>query len=506
MFTPKFEYTDLGNAQRWVSMFSQHFKRVPERNTWMCWDGTRWSIDNHGNYMRQTINDFLSSLDADAKEIAAALAELQKDIDTSSEKSIKNALKDDLDKLDEFSRLNELAKACSKWRKICQSKQRIDAMLQLAANMGASISYTEFDSKGKYLGVHNGVVNLATGEFVQNDPAYLITKSVAAIYDPKATCPNWQEFLNTVFEGDVEKIAFFQRVAGEALLGERCKTKLLMFIGDGANGKSTAVDTLFMLLDNYATTTNPDAITTGDRSNEYYLATLKGARLTVLNESRANAKLDNRMVKQLVDSGPVQARQIYGKPFMFQPTLTPIMTTNSPPIITSEYAINRRILCVVFTYQIPEAKRDPNFIKNRLQPELSGILNWALEGCKQYNEQGLNPPESILQSTREYLYEYDRVLKFINEELERDEACKISVKDFYALYLPWCKHHDFDPYSSKQLNQELRGMGFQVKISTGNVYYVFGLKRKQFATKNVIDIGNVKGADNALTQSLAECT
>lgn len=486
-------YTDIGNSKRWVEHFSNQFKLVPERDEWFYHDGNRWQVDEHGYRIQKTIDLFLQSLDADMDYLVSAIADLQQKLDVSSNKELKKLGSDDEDAA-LLGQLYDMLEENRHWYKACQSKGRIEACLALASMMGASKNYSEFDSKGKYLGVKNGVIHLATGAFTQNDPEYYITKSANADYDPDATCPNWLAFLDSTFKGDADLIAFIQRLAGEALLGERCKTKLIMLIGSGANGKSTLVDSLLLLMGNYAITTNPDAITAGTgNSNGYYLASMKGARLVLLNETNAHAKLDNKMVKQLVDSGPVQARQIYGKPFEFQPVATPILTTNNPPTISSEYAINRRLLCVNFNHQIPEADRNPNFIREKIQGELSGMLNWALEGCRQYLQQGgLNPPQVVLDSTREYIFEYDRVRKYVFELYDVDPNGRITDKQFYEDYVKWCHHFDYDVCGRKQFNQEIRAMGYDVKISTGNVFYVFGLSRKKSEGGNVVSIDTSK--------------
>ncbi len=495
---PKYEYTDLGNAKRWIDLFSKHHLKIPELGEWYFWNGVLWVQDIHGKVISETINQFLDSLKAESDEIAAEHARLKSLTEASPEENNNNAEA----AAHSIEALEALYKACTKWYKACQSKGRIDSLLSLASKLGASKSYEEFDSKGKYLGVKNGAIKLTTGSYVTNDPSYLITKSTNAAFEPEATCPNWTAFLNTIFQGDQELIGFIQRVAGESLIGERCKTKLIMFTGDGANGKSTFVDSLMLMMGDYAITSSPDAITTGNSSNDYYLADMKGARMSILNESRANARLDNQMVKQLVDSGKVQARQIYGKPFTFQPVATPILTTNNPPVISSEYAINRRLLCVHFNYQIPVEDRNPNFISESIEPELSGILNWALEGCRQYLEQGLNPPESVLKTTREYIFEHDRVLKYVTENFDQDAGRKIPAKEFYGAYVRWCGQHDYEVISSKQLNQELRGMGYPVRISTGNVFYVFGLSKKHFDDANVVSMPTKAGDKSALLEVL----
>src|SRR5207245_1110647 len=53
----------------------------------------------------------------------------------------------------------------------------------------------------------------------------------------------------------------------------------------------------------------------------------------------------------------------------------------------------------------------------RLWTERSGILNWALEGCAQWQKLGsLKPPASVINATREYREEEDLIMQFIASE------------------------------------------------------------------------------------------
>ena len=51
--------------------------------------------------------------------------------------------------------------------------------------------------------------------------------------------------------------------------------------------------------------------------------------------------------------------------------------------------------------------------------EISGILNWALEGWRDYNENGLNVPEVVKIATSEYKSESDTLAAFISENVSR---------------------------------------------------------------------------------------
>ena len=50
------------------------------------------------------------------------------------------------------------------------------------------------------------------------------------------------------------------------------------------------------------------------------------------------------------------------------------------------------------------------------KPEnLSGILNWCLEGFKMYMQEGLDMPDSVENATREYRQQSDRIMMFTSQ-------------------------------------------------------------------------------------------
>lgn len=449
-----FPYTDLGNAKRWCSLFREHYKWIFELKQWYRWNGSLWEPDIAGTYL-QRVDDVLDNIQGDLK----LFGEL---------KNTKQISDDDYEKY---------VKRNIAWHNESQSSGKIHSMLRLASSrQGMSRSYSDFDSKGKYLGVKNGVINLRTKELVTGKPEYFLTKSCGTKYHPEATCPKWLEFLNQIFDGSEDKIQFIQRLFGQGLLGTADKDKLIIMCGSGANGKSTLTDTMITLLGDYALNTSARTIMQSRSNKDYYLADLKGVRLSIINESSKNAYLDEELVKSLVDSGEVQARQIYQAPFTFQPVATPVLTTNYRPRITGDYSISRRILFVPFDYQVPKDKRNPKFKDEILVPELSGILNWALEGCSQYLRQGLNPPKCIIEATNEYIRENDKIGRFIEERMVEDPGSRTPLQEVKNVYVEWAIANGFREVSTDRVSTELRSRDWRVEKRNNGVYYVLGLR------------------------------
>ncbi|WP_411901781.1 bifunctional DNA primase/polymerase [Methylorubrum thiocyanatum] len=98
-----------------------------------------------------------------------------------------------------------------------QSISRINAIVDLArANLRKSSS--DFNIDPFLVGCGNGVLDLRTGELVETDS--IVTRRIGTNYNPQAWCPSFIAFLNQVFDGDCDKIAFIRRAVGYTLTGK----------------------------------------------------------------------------------------------------------------------------------------------------------------------------------------------------------------------------------------------------------------------------------------------
>lgn len=252
---------DLGRAERLVAEHGDRLRYVRETRRWLVFGGDRWRADVTGDAERA------------AKDTARGLLEAAARIEDPEqrERAAKEAVR-------------------------ALAEPRIRAMLTLAeTEPGIATAVAELDRDPFLLDCQNGTLDLRTGgELRDHDPADLITRGTDVAYDPTAAAPRWQRFLAEVFDGDDELIAFFQRLVGYALTGDTREHVLAVLHGTGANGKSTAVEVLKLLLGDLAATAAFDtfARAKGDHGPRNDLARLRGARLVTASESGEGRRLD----------------------------------------------------------------------------------------------------------------------------------------------------------------------------------------------------------------------
>ena len=125
------------------------------------------------------------------------------------------------------------------------------------------------------------------------------------------------------------------------------------------------------------------------------LAKLAGARLVVAQETQKGRRWDETKIKALTGGDKITARFMRQDFFDFTPMFKLFIAGNHKPRLSSvDEAMRRRLLLVPFTVQIPVAERDPD-LPRKLQAEWPAILRWAVDGCLEWRQTGLAPPQIV---------------------------------------------------------------------------------------------------------------
>jgi len=99
---------------------------------------------------------------------------------------------------------------------------------------------------------------------------------------------------------------------------------------------------------------------------------------------------------------------------------------------------------VHFAVQIPKAERvGTDTLLARFREESSGILNWMLRGCLEYQKRGLDPPQAVINATAVYREEQDPIGDFLQECCVEKPSGFISKETFFQQYVLWFeKNHE----------------------------------------------------------------
>lgn len=456
-----FPATDWGNAERLADRHGADLKYCAKLNGWHIWDGKRWSLDETGEVFRRAAE----TVRAYRREAEKQLEEIEKQLEQAPP-----------NKQEELEKQKKAAQTVAKFAKQSEFKARITAMIDLAQNLpGIPITTEQLDRTPWAINLNNGTLDLKTGEIRKHQREDMITKLAPVDYDPTAECPRWLGFLDRIMDGDKEMIEYLQRAAGYALTGDTGEQVMFFLYGAGANGKSVFLNTLQDLMGDYAQQA-PTSLLMAKQSDGVPndVARLKGARFVATIETEEGKRMAEALVKQLTGGDTITARFLRQEFFEFKPEGKVFLASNHKPLIRgTDYAIWRRIHLIPFMVQIPPEERDKR-LPEKLREELAGILKWAVDGLKQWHQQGLNPPEKVLAATEEYKGEMDGIGAFIEDCCIEHWEARATVADMYRTYAEWCDENGERPMNKRMFGKRMAERGYE-QTRTGRARYWDGI-------------------------------
>lgn len=366
-----------------------------------------------------------------------------------------------------------------------ENYMRINSCLKIAQTIpGVVVRNKIFDKDDHLLNVQNGTVNLIDGTLKPHDKRSFITKLCPVNYDPDAKCPTMEKFINEIMGDNKNLIEHVQLMIGYFLSGFTNEQKLFIYFGSGRNGKSTLIEIMRKLLGDYAVNIPIEALMSKDTpsmGNE--IVRLRGARLATTGEVEQGKRLAENQAKLLTGNDTMTARALYSESIEFRNKAKIVMGTNHlPGVRGQELGLFRRFDITPFNVTIPNEKVDKKLFE-KLMNEMSGILNFALEGFRKWQLTGLGEPIEITQAVESYKISQDPIANFINEYCEVGFNLSVSASKLYAAYSEWCRDNREYNLSQRKFGTALGERGYSRRSGTGNYTYYIGLNLISEQTK-----------------------
>lgn len=388
-------------ARALCSLYDGKLIFVPEIG-WHYWDSTRWCEDTLGRVTQCVLKTLERAMKSAKKKWEKAQAENNSELDELAGKLWDDALN-------------------------CQTATGIDGITKLARTWpGFATPPKALDADPYALNLQDCTVNLKTGEKRDHDPTDLITKVCNAKYAPDADCPVWSEYLTKVLPDNDVRL-FVQQLMGLALVGLQLEHILVIFKGNGRNGKGVFEETMRHVLGDYAVTAASDLFTAKPNAHTTSQTDLMGSRLAIIDETESDARLSEALLKKMTGGGTHTARRMRQDNVRFPMTWLPVMITNYLPQVTSQGAdIWDRLVIVDFpTYFAPD--QQDKFLREKLKSETDGIFMWAYRGWLAYQNAGykLALPSKAIEAAQEYRHSQDKL------QLWLDTRCQLGTGDLF---------------------------------------------------------------------------
>lgn len=322
-------------------------------------------------------------------------------------------------------------------------------------------------------------IELRSGAVRPSAPEDYITKAAGVYPAPSGSPPPlWTAFLETVTDGCLELQSYLQRMAGYCLTGDIREHAVFFLYGLGANGKSVFVNTLIGVWGDYATTINNDMLMVSNTDRHpTEIARLRGVRLAVGSEIEVGKTWAEAKLKALSGGDPLQGRFMRQDFFEFKPQFKLMLVGNHKPSLRGvDEAMRRRLHLVPFAVTIPEEERDLE-LPEKLRDEWPAILRWAIDGCLQWQEQGLSPPDVVTEATEAYLESEDALTLWMEDCTEPDVTHWEAAGVLFASWRKWAESAGEFIGSQKRFSGSLEERGLQRHRQGGTgVRGYFGLR------------------------------
>jgi putative DNA primase/helicase len=137
------------------------------------------------------------------------------------------------------------------------------------------------------------------------------------------------------------------------------------------------------------------------------------------------------------------------------------INTNYLPQITDLTLFSSgRIKTIPFERHFEEYEQDKRLKELFALPEnLSGILNWCIEGLQLLDIEGFDEPEIVRQATKDYAHNSDKMALFMEECLLEESGAMCRTSRLYGAYSRWCEENGFHAENVRNFRSLLAGYG-----------------------------------------------
>jgi putative DNA primase/helicase len=334
---------------------------------------------------------------------------------------------------------------------LCQLSNLLEAPAWLA---GAA----DLHPPSEYFALGNGLLHLPTGELHPPTPDFFTLSASEVVFDERAPPPtNWWAFLEQIFGDDVAAKVALQDWFGYVLAPDTSQQKILLIVGPPRSGKGTIGRLLTSLLGR----DNVVGPTLTSLANTFGLQPLIGRPLAIISDARIGARADQAAIAERLLSISGEDVQTIDRKHRQSwtgrvPTRFMVLTNELPRIADSSSALAKRYL--VLTLQTSFLGIEDHGLDSRLQAELPGILNWALEGYSRLRRRGhFVQPDSARDAIGDLEALSSPMSAFIADCCIVGGGCGVLISDLYSAWKEWCTANGRDrPGSLQSFCRDLR--------------------------------------------------
>lgn len=325
-------------------------------------------------------------------------------------------------------------------------------------NSPATIDIRLDGANGDWLRFKNGLLNLNSKNLETHSPLWFSTTTVPFDYNPTAECPTWHSFLQSLWPDDPTTYQALQSWLGYCISSATRFQKAALFIGESRAGKGIITRILEKLVGfNNCTATTLTAI-----SSNFGLSPIVGKKILFLHDIHkghgGTADMALEKLKSLIGhDAQLIDRKFQGLMYERLKAKMLLVANAMPNFIDSRSGFINRL--VVFNFKKSFMGKEDWSLEDKLEFEIPGIFNWALEGISLWREKGdLLYPTTHKDTLEDLERSLNPLKSFLLDSIDYQEGGYISREQLYGAYENWCQENGRKPKSADVFIGEISSM------------------------------------------------
>lgn len=288
------------------------------------------------------------------------------------------------------------------------------------------------------LNLRNGVLDVKTRELEDHCPDYKFTNQLPYDYEPDAEPELWLDFLNQVLPNSEQQIPKMQEWFGYALKHwDTDFEKAALLIGSTNSGKGVILSTFRAMLgqENVSQMSLKGIVDTPFGNQQ-----LLGKMANINNDLNHHEISNTGTAKNAISGEDVTINEKDKPKFVAEPKAKHFYSANYPPRDKiSDDAYYGRWLTFRVPNTIPREERDRK-LRDKLEEEVPGILNWAIKGLERLEEQGHFTGERTPDEVKDLWRRFgDPSAVAYHHCLEYEQGSFVWKDTFYDLVEEYCE-------------------------------------------------------------------
>lgn len=316
--------------------------------------------------------------------------------------------------------------------------------------------------------VQNGVVQLKQKKLTDFTPKKIFFTKLPLNYDENAKPKETLKFISEIVKP--EDVSIIQELFGYSLLKDYPISKAFMFLGSGANGKSR----LILLLKSFVGAENCSGESLDHiQKNDFATSNLFKKLLNLAGDMNANTLNDTKSFKEITGGDRISADRKFKTPVYFHNYAKLCNSCNDLPKTNDlTDGFFRRWILITFPNKfvpkneykkLGKKERENVYVadeqiieKITSKEEMSGLLNWALEGLDRLLEKGCFSYSSTTKEIRnQWLRTSNSFAAFALDNIKQKYDSYVLKSDLKTAYTKYCRKHKVKIEGDKTIHKTL---------------------------------------------------